>query len=172
MQTTLKKLITQLFDFLRMNNNVIITFEFRPLRRSTRPDICSKIDPSLPKILRIVFLKISFSIFSSKNDFVCRTTLAELNRTLQDHRRMLHDQVGNKSVVVQEEFWNVTYPKRLLIVTSWRSGSTFLGQMLSEHPGVYNHYEPLMHLGVQQIRPGDPRVQSVVQHLQDLLNCR
>lgn len=96
--------------------------------------------------------------------------MAALNRTLEQNRLVLNNQVGRAEDVA--DFWNVTHPKRLLIVTTWRSGSTFLGQILSEHPGVYNHYEPLMHVGVEQIRPDDPRVDSVVLHLQDLLQCR
>lgn len=90
-----------------------------------------------------------------------------LSRKLEESKNLLSAEIGPRA-----GFWNVSYPRRLLLVTSWRSGSTFLGQILSEHPGVYNHYEPLMHVGVEQIRPGDPRVDSVVQHLRDLLGCR
>lgn len=96
-------------------------------------------------------------------------TLTLLNKRLEENKQELDAEVEAQQHV---GYWNVTHPKRLLIVTSWRSGSTFLGQILSEHPGVYNHYEPLMHVGLEQIRPGDPRVDSAIQHLKDLLHCK
>lgn len=97
----------------------------------------------------------------------CSNTLALLNRKLEESKKQLSNEIG-----LDTDYWNVTNPRRLLLVTSWRSGSTFLGQILSEHPGVFNHYEPLMHVGLEQIRAGDPRVDSVVRHLQDLLHCK
>lgn len=35
--------------------------------------------------------------------------------------------------------------KRILIVTKWRSGSTFLGEIISSAPGVFYSYEPLLY---------------------------
>uniref|UniRef100_A0A0P5M6N8 Carbohydrate sulfotransferase n=1 Tax=Daphnia magna TaxID=35525 RepID=A0A0P5M6N8_9CRUS len=35
--------------------------------------------------------------------------------------------------------------KRILIVTKWRSGSTFLGEIISSAPGVFYSYEPLIY---------------------------
>lgn len=92
-----------------------------------------------------------------------------LSRRLEETKQELTAEVGAEQHV---GYWNVTHSRRLLIVTLWRSGSTFLGQILSEHPGVYNHYEPLMHVGLEQIRPGDVRADSAVRHLQDLLRCK
>lgn len=112
-------------------------------------------------LLRLGYYNLSFVLQFLSN------TLAILNKKLEESKQQLNAEVGPDA-----GYWNVTHPRRLLIVTSWRSGSTFLGQILSEHPGVYNHYEPLMHVGVEQIRPGDPRVDSAIQHLRDLLRCR
>ena len=113
---------------------------------------------------------IPFYFISTFNLFLfISDTLALLSRRLEDTKQELSAEVGAEQHV---NYWNVTHPRRLLIVTSWRSGSTFLGQILSEHPGVYNHYEPLMHVGLEQIRPGDARADSAVQHLQDLLRCK
>lgn len=62
-------------------------------------------------------------------------------------------------------------PLRILLVSTWRSGSTFLGQVLLQHPGVFQHYEPFSYLGVKQIRSGAEAFQSQ-QLLHRLLDCR
>ncbi|XP_017153845.1 carbohydrate sulfotransferase 4 isoform X1 [Drosophila miranda] len=61
-------------------------------------------------------------------------------------------------------------PVRSVVVTSWRSGSTFLGDILNSIPGNYYHYEPLLDFGIKQVR--DPDDQDLaVQNLKNLLNC-
>jgi len=70
-----------------------------------------------------------------------------------------------------DPFWNTTHPKRLLIVTSWRSGSTFLGTILAHHPAVFYHYEPLMYVGTHQIRTGE-QAAIAVQHLRNIFHCK
>ncbi|KZS17531.1 Uncharacterized protein APZ42_016421 [Daphnia magna] len=52
------------------------------------------------------------------------------------------------SVVSSEQNANAVTPagKRILIVTKWRSGSTFLGETLSSAPGVFYSHEPLIYL--------------------------
>ena len=62
-------------------------------------------------------------------------------------------------------------PLRILLVSTWRSGSTFLGQVLQQHPGVFQHYEPFSYMGVRQIRSGTDAFQSQ-QLLHRLLECR
>ena len=69
-------------------------------------------------------------------------------------------------------YWNtVILQRQLLIVTSWRSGSTFLGEMLSSHPAVFQHYEPLVYAGANQIRSGDSAGEAVA-HLTALFKCK
>ena len=36
--------------------------------------------------------------------------------------------------------------KYILIVSTWRSGSTFFGDLLTQYPGTYYSYEPLQYL--------------------------
>ena len=36
--------------------------------------------------------------------------------------------------------------KYILIVSTWRSGSTFFGELLTQYPGTYYSYEPLQYL--------------------------
>lgn len=43
-------------------------------------------------------------------------------------------------------------PIRNIIFATWRSGSTFLGDLLNSHPANFYHYEPLLHMKVRQVR--------------------
>lgn len=61
-------------------------------------------------------------------------------------------------------------PIRNIIVTTWRSGSTFLGDILNSHPANYYHYEPLLDYEIIQIR-GPPNAKNAMNVLMDLLNC-
>ena len=58
-----------------------------------------------------------------------------------------------------------------MLVTTWRSGSTFLGQVLEQHPAVFQHYEPLSHIGIRQVRSGKDAFQAH-QLVHRLLDCR
>ncbi|XP_037961155.1 carbohydrate sulfotransferase 5 [Teleopsis dalmanni] len=61
-------------------------------------------------------------------------------------------------------------PVRSLVVTTWRSGSTFLGDILNAMPGNFYHYEPLLNFGIKQVR--DPEESEMaLQNLKHLLNC-
>lgn len=57
-----------------------------------------------------------------------------------------------------------------VIVSTWRSGSTFLGDILNAVPGNFYHYEPLSHFGVRQIRDSSEAA-SAVETIRKLLNC-
>nr|CAI5839833.1 unnamed protein product [Callosobruchus analis] len=61
-------------------------------------------------------------------------------------------------------------PIRTVIFTTWRSGSTFLGDVLNAVPGNYYHYEPLLEYGIIQIR-GAPHAESALYTLKSLLSC-
>lgn len=61
-------------------------------------------------------------------------------------------------------------PLRNIIVTTWRSGSTFLGEIINTVPGNYYHYEPLLDYDIMQIR-GPPLASSAIANLKRLLNC-
>ncbi|KAK8747518.1 hypothetical protein OTU49_016430 [Cherax quadricarinatus] len=64
-------------------------------------------------------------------------------------------------------------PKMLQVViaTTWRSGSTFLEELLESHSAVYNHYEPLLQFGLRQIRGGEDSLEAQ-RIIHDLLSCR
>ncbi|XP_031358470.1 carbohydrate sulfotransferase 3-like isoform X2 [Photinus pyralis] len=61
-------------------------------------------------------------------------------------------------------------PLRNIIITTWRSGSTFLGDIINAVPGNFYHYEPLLNYGIVQIR-GPPYGDTAVKNLKKLLNC-
>lgn len=61
-------------------------------------------------------------------------------------------------------------PIRSVIVTSWRSGSTFLGDILNAHPANFYHYEPLLDFGIVRIR-GSPLAEKVLKIIESLLRC-
>ncbi|XP_034185620.1 carbohydrate sulfotransferase 4 isoform X2 [Osmia lignaria lignaria] len=61
-------------------------------------------------------------------------------------------------------------PMRSIILTSWRSGSTFLGDVVNAHPANFYHYEPLLDFGIVQIR-GPPLADKALKNLESLLRC-
>ena len=44
-----------------------------------------------------------------------------------------------------------TDTKYILILSTWRSGSTFLGELLAQFPKTYYSYEPLHYLSISQV---------------------
>jgi len=61
-------------------------------------------------------------------------------------------------------------PVRSIIVTSWRSGSTFLGDVLNSSPANYYHCEPLTHQGILQVRD-PPLADTSLKFIRQLLKC-
>ncbi|XP_067621128.1 carbohydrate sulfotransferase 5 [Eurosta solidaginis] len=61
-------------------------------------------------------------------------------------------------------------PIRSVIITSWRSGSTFLGDILNAMPANFYHYEPLLSFGINQVRDGADGVEAL-RMLRQLLHC-
>ena len=44
-----------------------------------------------------------------------------------------------------------TDTKYILILSTWRSGSTFLGELLAQFPNTYYSYEPIHYLSISQV---------------------
>jgi len=65
---------------------------------------------------------------------------------------------------------NGGHPVRAMVATTWRSGSTFLGDIMTAHPATYYHYEPLLHYDITQARSG-ARGDDAVRTLKDLMHC-
>ncbi|KAJ0181057.1 hypothetical protein K1T71_003142 [Dendrolimus kikuchii] len=60
-------------------------------------------------------------------------------------------------------------PKRSVIISSWRSGSTFLGQILNVMPANYYHYEPFFEHKLQI--SGPPLADKASKMVNNLLKC-
>ncbi|XP_076351063.1 carbohydrate sulfotransferase 4-like [Tachypleus tridentatus] len=60
--------------------------------------------------------------------------------------------------------------KKILIVTYFRSGSTFLGDILQENPKTFYHFEPLHYMTYGE-RISSDKEREALQHIKDLFNC-
>ncbi|CAL4124720.1 unnamed protein product, partial [Meganyctiphanes norvegica] len=61
-------------------------------------------------------------------------------------------------------------PVRSIVITTWRSGSTFVGDILNIPPGSFYHYEPLADFGFKQVRSGADAAQAS-HNLRHFLTC-
>lgn len=61
-------------------------------------------------------------------------------------------------------------PLRSVIISTWRSGTTFLGDILNAMPGNFYHYEPLLRYDIIQIR-GPPHSMSALSTIKNMLKC-
>lgn len=96
---------------------------------------------------------------------------SEVNSTLELVRRRVEADRKKLSSKALRLWSPGEVPLRVLLVTTWRSGSTFLGQVLASHPAVFHHYEPFSTLGVRQIRSGRDAFQAQ-QMLHRLMDCQ
>lgn len=62
------------------------------------------------------------------------------------------------------------HPVRSVIISTWRSGTTFLGEVLNAMPGNFYHYEPLLKYNVTQIR-GAPHANNALRTIKKMLKC-
>ncbi|KAG7212100.1 hypothetical protein KM043_012450 [Ampulex compressa] len=108
-------------------------------------------------------------------------TMAEIQEVIDQQRRAIAREMENynypngkygvnasklEDLVLEKE----GRPMRSIIITSWRSGSTFLGDVINAHPGNFYHYEPLLDFGIVQIR-GPPLADDALRNLESLLRC-
>ncbi|KAK3869561.1 hypothetical protein Pcinc_025145 [Petrolisthes cinctipes] len=65
-------------------------------------------------------------------------------------------------------------PRVILLLSSWRSGSTFLGEILAtaDNNNTFYSYEPLHEWKVRLVREDNGSTRTAVQLLTDLLHCR
>ncbi|XP_042223384.1 carbohydrate sulfotransferase 4-like isoform X2 [Homarus americanus] len=91
----------------------------------------------------------------------------QLAKSMIDYK--FHPEIKAKSMddLVMEKGGN---PVRSLVITTWRSGSTFIGEVLQTHPATYYHYEPLLDFGITQVRYGKV-AELAVHNLRNLLTC-
>jgi len=97
---------------------------------------------------------------------------ARIARVVQDERELLKDELKDYKFSKGENLSSLTggSPVRAMVATTWRSGSTFLGDIMNSHPATYYHYEPLLHYDIKQARSG-PLAADAVRVLTDLMHC-
>ncbi|KAK7580745.1 hypothetical protein V9T40_001374 [Parthenolecanium corni] len=61
-------------------------------------------------------------------------------------------------------------PMRNILVTTWRSGSTFVADVINSIPANFYHYEPLLNYEIVQIR-GPPLAEEAMNIIRNLLAC-
>ena len=62
---------------------------------------------------------------------------------------------------------------KAFVITTWRSGSTFLSAYLNAHPGSFNHVEPLNYLKVSRINENqDSRADKAIDVIKNFINCK
>jgi hypothetical protein len=66
-----------------------------------------------------------------------------IEQLLAEHRILLPPDQSAADFYTRISNGNVPPIKPILIVTTWRSGSTFLGELISNSPGVFYSYEPM-----------------------------
>ena len=106
-------------------------------------------------------------LFHMKNAYY-RDLLALLDKDIEEKKAYLASQSPGENVT-----WNTNEQRMLLIITTFRSGSTFLGDIISHHPTVFYHYEPLWQAkyGAKHITDeGD--LATSLEHLRRLFYCK
>ncbi|PSN54198.1 hypothetical protein C0J52_03530, partial [Blattella germanica] len=115
---------------------------------------------------------LSEKVFKRKQNWSSNEVETDNNYTSE-----IEEVVNEQRRLIAEEMMGYPYPNgqynisaRSLIITTWRSGSTFLGDVLNSHPGNYYHYEPLLDYDIVQIR-GEPLASGAIRNLKNLLTC-
>ena len=121
----------------------------------------------------------SFTEHKYWDNFVREEVVADESNTPTDSLldSQIQEAIAGERASVEEDL--ASYPEKVeragrpvqsMIVTTWRSGSTFLGEVLNAHPVYTYHYEPLHQHGIAQLR-GGPLAQEAVRSLAQLLTC-
>lgn len=98
-----------------------------------------------------------------------------LDAVISKERRRLAEEMTGFEAVNGEAVKNYLMeaggqPVRAMVTTTWRSGSTFLGDIMTAHPGTFYHYEPLLHYDIVQARSG-ALAEDAVTTLSSLMRC-
>lgn len=119
----------------------------------------SKIDPDInnDEIIEITF----------KNDFnsILYSDSMSILKEMEDF-----NDLNNKTLSDIIPILNGT-PYRSIVITTWRSGSTFFADLLNSLPGAYFFYEPLSHIGYARILRINSKIKIGIEQLKQLMNC-
>ena len=78
-------------------------------------------------------------------DFHAKTKLSldRLEESLKNKNNDINESTEKNITSSLASFIDQTNARHVLIASTWRSGSTFLGDLLSRYPGVFYSFEPL-----------------------------
>lgn len=62
-------------------------------------------------------------------------------------------------------------PLRVIVMTGFRSGSTFIGELISSLPGNFFYYEPIIRFGNEKKIRSPPTSIEAIEDIKNLLNC-
>lgn len=117
-----------------------------------------------------------------------KNSSAHINRIIDAQRQLLKYEIQRLSVVmpttnaspvksskksVKRCFEKIIFLNSKfisVILSTWQSGTTLLGDILNAVPGNYYHYEPLMNYTTHRIRES-PESDVAINTLRELLNC-
>ena len=77
----------------------------------------------------------------------------QLIQLASDKFKNIKDEKALKIIVAQKnelEEKRLTVSAKALIVSNWKNGCDLIGDILSQHPGTFYHYEPLAFHGVKR----------------------
>ncbi|XP_021956273.1 carbohydrate sulfotransferase 6 isoform X1 [Folsomia candida] len=92
------------------------------------------------------------------------------------------EETGDKKDInyLDDDSWGAKHPilktdksatLQNMIISTWRSGSTFVGEAVASHPETYYHFEPLNQFRIVQARSGEPFAQEATQLVKNLMKC-
>ena len=62
-------------------------------------------------------------------------------------------------------------PTTSFLVSSWRSGSSIVGQLLNSHPASFYNYEPLHQFGLVKVGQASQQANSALKLIRNLIKC-
>jgi len=62
---------------------------------------------------------------------------------------------------------------KVVVVSTWKSGSTLITDIVASHPSSFLMYEPLSHYGIERtMGPINPNNTQQIKMVEDILNCK
>ena len=87
----------------------------------------------------------------------------------QQHSSRVLSTVTTTTATPQKDTSSKT--SNVMVVTSWRSGSTLIGELLNSYPKSFYSYEPLHHLDIRRAYDQDADAKSADKVIKGLLTC-
>lgn len=111
--------------------------------------------------------------FNAKNDKFAKNKSNFLTAVDQKIKLEMQDYnftgIANPPLLKSLQIKHGGDPVKSVIFATWRSGSTFLGELVSSHPFTFHHYEPLLHM--RQVRASGANQTRGLKIIEKLLTC-